>query len=182
MSTRYRQLSELYDLAHEQATKQRDACITLASAIIRQLLSSLDVPADLRPGATSEKPLPAVQCCMIPADDSEPVKVDPVAVTGAVTTDDGETYKMGLIVRVYSMSAGIPPHPVLFRMTFRHKLNDTFDVTSWPGAEPATLSPHGQDQQPLRDFVERFSDALTNYFAARIRGERKRPIGFELIP
>lgn len=113
MPSRYDQLCELYNRADEQSTKRHDDAVALASALVLEVLSSFGVPNDLksaplRPG----KSRPAVELCAVPWNDDEPIgALKATPATAAVITEDGELYKFGLVVRMYS-DRGIAPHPV----------------------------------------------------------------------
>lgn len=178
MPTRYDQLTDLYDRSHEQANRQRDAAISVASHLVRDLIAVLDVPDNLRPGPGKQSP--AVETCVVNEDDTGARSIVPRPVAAAVTTEDGETYEFGLIVRVQSRQ-GFPSHAVLFRVSLRHKLNDRFEVRAWPGAEPSIYSAGGSQTQPFSDFSDQIFNALSTYFTAAVRGERKKPVGFAIL-
>lgn len=206
MPTRYDQLSDLYRRAHEQASKRRDAATELAGLLVRELESSLGVPEKLRANERTRinpqglkdalarvteaeaglldpgTPMPAIELCSVPERDDEPVhRIVPTPLTAAVTTEDGENYRFGIVMRLYSRS-GFPPHPILFRVHMHHKLNDTFEVRPWVGADPGTYSAVGQQHQALSDFSDQIFNALNSYFTSAVRGEpRKQPIGFVML-
>lgn len=146
---------------------------------MRDLIAVLEVPDNLRPGTGKQSP--AVETCVVTETEAGASSIVPRPVPAAVTTQDGETYEFGLIVRVRSRQ-GFPPHAVLFRVTLRHRLNDRFEVRAWPGAEPAVYSVAGSQTQPFSDFSDQVFNALSTYFTGAVRGERKKPVGFAILP
>jgi hypothetical protein len=182
MGSKYEQLCELYTRANGESNKRRDDTIALASALLTEVLNSFGVPDDLKPTPSrTGKSRPAVEVCRVPWDDNEPMDQPELApVTVAVTTEDGELYKFGIVVRIYSKD-GIPPHSVLFRIHMRHKLGSAFDVMLADTGEARTFSVSGRNQ-PLSEFGDDLFGKLYAYFAAAVRGEQNSdPIGFKLL-
>lgn len=176
MATRYQQLVELYDKAHARANERRDAAAALASALVKEVVKALGIPADLHTGSDRKKL--AIELCAL-ADDRSAI-LTPTKLPDAVTTTDGETFRFGIIVRLFSQ-AGFPPHSVLFRVNMKHELNDRFQVTSSTDTTAHVYAVGGAHSEPLNLFSDALVQSLTDYFSAGVREQAKRPVGFELL-